>query len=107
MCVIMNLIFREDFGWHSFTTEFLDYLQSESRSTLAGTDMGAYLKVTHQKKKWWMTRLKMCIAGCTNPTVVEFDEKVLLNLLSMHNEAYFTTRCSALESQSDFAIEWQ
>ena len=29
----LNLIFREDFGWHSFTTELLDDLQSECRCT--------------------------------------------------------------------------
>ena len=32
----------------------------------------------------------MCIKGCTDPTVVEFAEKVLLNLLSMHDSAYYT-----------------
>jgi hypothetical protein len=32
----------------------------------------------------------MCIEGCTDPTVVEFAEKVLLNLLSMHDSAYYT-----------------
>ena len=52
--------------------------------------MGADLKVTHQKKKWWMPRLKMCIEGCTDPKVVEFAEKVLLNLLEIHDEAYYT-----------------
>ncbi len=32
----------------------------------------------------------MCIKGCTDPTVVEFAEKVMLNLLSMHDSAYYT-----------------
>ena len=47
----LNLIFLQDFGWHSFTTELLDSLQLESRSTFAGADLGAYLKATHQKKE--------------------------------------------------------
>ena len=86
----MKLIFSHDFGWHSFTTELLDNLQSESRTTFAGADMGSYLKATHQKKSWWLPRLIMCIEGCTDRTVVEFAEKVLLNLSSMHDEAYYT-----------------
>ena len=28
--------------------------------------------------------------GCTDPIVVEFAEKSLMNLLSMHDEAYYT-----------------
>jgi hypothetical protein len=52
--------------------------------------MGAYVKATHQKKEWWWPRLRMCIEGCSDPTVVEFAEKVLLNLLIMHDEAYYT-----------------
>jgi hypothetical protein len=28
--------------------------------------------------------------GCTDPKVVEFAEKVLLNLLKIHDEAYYT-----------------
>ena len=32
----------------------------------------------------------MCIKGCTAPIAVEFTEKVLSNLLSMHGEAYYT-----------------
>ena len=52
--------------------------------------MGAYLKITHQKKKWWMPRLKMCIEGCNDPKVVEFAEKLLLNLLGMDDEDYYT-----------------
>jgi hypothetical protein len=46
----LNLIFSHEFGWHSFTTELLDDLQLESRSTFAGADMGAYLKATHQEE---------------------------------------------------------
>ena len=37
-----------------------------------------------------MPRLNMCIEGYTDPKVVGFAEKVLLNLLEMHNEAYYT-----------------
>jgi hypothetical protein len=86
----LNLIFSHDFGWHSFTTELLDNLQSESRTTFAGADMGSYVKATHQMKDWWWPRLLMCIEACTDPIVVEFAEKVLLNLLIMHDEAYYT-----------------
>ena len=86
----LNLIFSQDFGWHTFTTELLDVLQSESRTTFAGADMGSYLKATHQMKDWWMPRLTMCIQGCTDPTVVEFAKKVLLNLLSMQDSDYYT-----------------
>ena len=81
------------FAWfwlHSFATELLDYLQLGSRSTFAGVDKGVYLKAMHQKKNWWCPRLRMCIKGCTVPIAVEFTEKVLLNLLSMHDEAYYT-----------------
>jgi hypothetical protein len=56
----LNLIFSQDFGWHSFTTELLDNLQSESRTTFFGADMGTYFKATHQKKDWWMPRLITC-----------------------------------------------
>ena len=31
----------------------------------------------------------MCIKGCTDPIVVKFAEKVWLNFLSMHDEAYY------------------
>jgi hypothetical protein len=86
----LNLIFSQDFGWHSFTTELLDNLQSESGFTFAGANMGAYLKATHQKKKWWCPILHMCIDGCSDPIVVEFAKKVLLNLLRVHDEAYYT-----------------
>ena len=71
----LNLIFSQDFGWHSFTTELLDVLQSESRTTFFGADMGSYLKATHQMKDWWLPRLTMCIKGCTDPTVVAFAER--------------------------------
>jgi hypothetical protein len=86
----LNLIFLHNFGWHSFATELLDYLQLGSRSTFAAVDKGVYLKAMHQKKNWWCPRLRMCIKGCTVPIAVEFTEKVLLNLLSMHDEAYCT-----------------
>ena len=86
----LNLIFSQDFGWHSFTTELLDSLQLESRTTFFGADMGSYFKATHQMKDWWMPRLTTCIEECTDPTVVEFARKVLLNLLSMHDSAYYT-----------------
>ena len=46
----LNLIFRETVGWHSFTTELVDGLQLECRCTFPGANMGAYLKVRHQKK---------------------------------------------------------
>ena len=46
----LNLIFSQDFGWHSFTTELLDYLQLGSRSTFAGANMGSYLKAMHQRR---------------------------------------------------------
>ena len=71
----LNLIFSHDFGWHSFTTELLDYLQLESRSTFAGADMGAYMKATHQRKEWWWPRLCMCIEGCIDKTVLKFAKK--------------------------------
>ena len=71
----MNLIFSQDFGWHSFTTELLDSLQLECRSTFDGADMGSYLKATYQMKDWWLPRLTMCIKGCTDPTVVAFAER--------------------------------
>ena len=71
----LNLIFSQDFGWHSFTTELLDSLQLECRSTFDGADMGSYLKATHQMKDWWLPRLTMCIKGCTDPTVVAFAER--------------------------------
>jgi len=86
----LNLIFSQDFGWNSFTTELLDSLQLESRCTFAGAEMGSYMKVTHQKKSWWLPRLMMCIEGCTDPKVVDFARKVLLNLSRMHDEAYYT-----------------
>jgi hypothetical protein len=86
----LNLIFSQDFGWHSFTTELLDVLQSESRTTFFGADMGSYLKATHQMKDWWWPRLLLCIEGCTDPTVVEFARKVLLNLQSMKDSDYYT-----------------
>ena len=41
-------------------------------------------------KDWWMPRLTMCIQECTDPTVVEFARKVLLNLLSMKDSDYYT-----------------
>ena len=86
----LKLIFSQDFGWHTFTTELLDNLQSESGLTFDGDEVRAYLKATHQKKKWWCPILHMCIEGCSDPMVVEFAKKVLLNLLSMHDEAYYT-----------------
>ena len=86
----LNLIFSQDFGWHSFTTELLDVLQSESRTTFFGADMGSYLKATHQMKDWWWPRLTMCIKECTDPTVVEFARKVLLNLSSMQDSDFYT-----------------
>jgi hypothetical protein len=52
--------------------------------------MGSYLKATHQMKDWWWPRLLVCIEGCTDPTVVEFARKVLLNLLSMKDSDYYT-----------------
>jgi len=70
--------------------ELLDSLQLESRSTFAGADMGSYVKATHQMKDWWGPRLSMCIKGCTDPIVVEFARKVLLNLSRMHDEVYYT-----------------
>ena len=86
----LNLIFFQDFGWHTFTTELLDVLQSESRTTFFGADMGSYLKATHQMKDWWWPRLTMCIKECTDPTVVEFARKVLLNLSSMQDSDFYT-----------------
>ena len=86
----LNLIFFQDFGWHSFTTELLDVLQSESRTTFFGADMGSYLKATHQMKDWWWPRLLLCIEECTDPTVVEFARKVLLNLSSMQDSDFYT-----------------
>ncbi len=85
-----NLIFSQDFGWHSFTTELLDVLQSESRTTFFGADMGSYLKATHQMKDWWWPRLLVCIEECIDPTVVEFARKVLLNLSSMQDSDFYT-----------------
>jgi hypothetical protein len=52
--------------------------------------MGSYLKATHQMKDWWWPRLLLCIEGCTDPTVVEFARKVLLNLQSMKDSDYYT-----------------
>jgi hypothetical protein len=86
----LNLIFSQDFGWHSFTTELLDVLQLESRTTFFGADMGSYLKATHQMKDWWWPRLLMCIDECTDSTVVEFARKVLLNLSSMQDSDFYT-----------------
>jgi hypothetical protein len=86
----LHLIFSQDFGWHSFTTELLDVLQLESRTTFFGADMGSYLKATHQMKDWWWPRLTMCIKECTDPTVVEFARKVLLNLSSMQDSDFYT-----------------
>ena len=36
----LNLIFSQDFGWHSFTTELLDVLQLESKTTFFGAIWG-------------------------------------------------------------------
>jgi hypothetical protein len=52
--------------------------------------MGSYVKATHQMKDWWLPKLLVCIEGCTDPTVVEFARKALLNLLSMKDSDFYT-----------------
>ena len=100
----LNLIFSHDFGWHSFTTELLDYLQLESRSTFAGADMGA-LKAMHQKKEWWWPRLCMCIEGCTDKTVLKFAKKAWTNLLNNRLTTSIQVKDSTLERVSHFSRE--
>jgi hypothetical protein len=100
----LNLIFSHDFGWHSFTTELLDYLQLESRSTFAGADMGA-LKAMHQKKEWWWPRLCMCIEGCTDKTVLKFAKKAWTNLLNNRLTTSMQVKDSTLERVSHFSRE--
>ncbi len=92
----LNLIFMHDFGWHSFTTELLDYLQLESRSTFAGAD---YLKFTHQKKNWWWPRLHMCLEGCTDKTELKFAKKAWKNLRNKQDDYFYTGLyfCESLE----------
>ena len=86
----LNLIFSHDFGWHSFTTELLDYLQLGSRSTFARANMGSYLKATHQKKDWWCPRLLMCLKGCTDKTVLKFAKKAWTNHLNKQDDYFYT-----------------
>ncbi len=49
----LNHLFSHDLGWHSFTKELRDNFQLESRSAITGTNMGSYMKATHQMKEWW------------------------------------------------------
>ncbi len=52
--------------------------------------MGSYVKFTHQKKKWWWPRLKMCIEGCTDSLVVIFAKKALKNLIGLLDNDFYT-----------------
>ena len=67
----LNLIYGENFGWNSFTTEVLDSLVVESQ-THEDTKGSAYMKATHLQKKDWMPFLVMCLKYSGHPYVVFF-----------------------------------
>jgi hypothetical protein len=49
-----------------------------------------YMKATHQQKKWWIPKVSMCLANADHPSVILFCKRVLANLVSMHDDDWYT-----------------
>jgi hypothetical protein len=48
------------------------------------------VKATHQQKKWWIPKIYMCLANSNHPSVILFCQHVLVNLVSMHDDDWYT-----------------
>ena len=89
----LNLIFDPNFGWNSFTTAVLDSLVRESKKALSLFDNKRgreYMKATHRQKKWWFPKISICLANSNHPSVILFCRRVLANLVSMHDDDWYT-----------------
>ena len=85
----LNLIFDPNFGWKSFTTAVFDRLVHESKKALRlyGNKRGSqYTKATHLQKKLWIPFLSMHLENSKHLCVILFCQRVLANLLSMHDD---------------------
>ncbi len=49
-----------------------------------------YMKATHQQKKWWIPKVSMCLVNADHPSVILFCKRVLANLVSMHDDDWYT-----------------
>jgi hypothetical protein len=89
----LNLIFDPNFGWKSFTTSVLDSLVCKSEEVLKmfkDKRGRVYVKATHRQKWWWFPKISLCLENSSNPDVKYFCQCVLANLLSMHDDDWYT-----------------
>ena len=85
----LNLVYSENFGWNSFTTEVLDSLVKECQ-THEDTKGCAYMKVTHLQKKDWMPFLDRCLQNSDHPYVLRFCNRVIKILSEMKDDDWYT-----------------
>ena len=85
----LNLVYSENFGWNSFTTEVLDSLVKECK-THEDTKGCAYMKVTHLQKKDWMPFLVRCLQNSDHPYVLRFCNQLIKILSEMKDDDWYT-----------------